>query len=91
MKRTARECAFRKNTGECDEHRGLECFVDLNRYTTKKIAIRCVIMAAQEWKLNPENLATIARRLSEGSTNAARLVGLQDSVMACVGFDFDSS
>jgi hypothetical protein len=82
MKIAAREFSLGNNQ-ECEEEpRGLEAVGNWKRYKNKKLAIKCVVMASREWKLNPENLAKIARRVSERAVEAAWVMGVRDCVVA---------
>jgi len=43
----------------------------VDRYKKKKLAIKCIMKASREWKLNPDDLAKIAQRLSKDAVEAA--------------------
>ena len=79
MRVAALRYSLSKSDVDSERSQRLDCFRNIERYKNKKMAIKCIIMASQKWKLNPDDLATIARRVSEGSVEAALLAAAQDT------------
>jgi hypothetical protein len=79
MRGAALRYSLGKSDVDTERYQELECFRIKERYKSKKMAIKCIIMASRQWKLSPDDLATIARRVSEVSVKAALLAAAQQT------------